>query len=489
MLFAARVAFFFAIVGMTTTAAHAENLSALFSRMRARSGPVWRTHLTSVSHVTLGGEIADIHSESLGLRFSSYQCEGALCTGSYFDGERVYTIDINGTTLPDSDTNDRYLRAERMVASLAFLSRRFSGTVEDRGSATIDGMRYRTFVVTDGDAYPMQVFVDSKRAIVRYMRDVDGDATIEYRDYRPVANRFYLPFLVLRDGAVLERYDARVPTTDAYLPPHGPTPVFRGPPEPVPTDPNVSIPIFPCVLDGIATRCLLDSGNSGLSMSLQLAEKLRAPVVGSFTVRGLGNYATEVVRAGDLQVGNATFPSANYVVLHDIHRFGYDVVLGADVLASTTVGLDPVHHLIAFDAALPPNGTRVPLVFQNFVPVLTVRLGKIGAQLALDTGDESNINLAYDFYREHPELFSATEQRSVAGVGGTSIELIGKIPEVRVGNLSLTQQLIGTTQTLRGTAFGHLGAGFLRHFDVVIDYAAQAVHFVPLPAPSASPAP
>ena len=57
-----------------------------------------------------------------------------------------------------------------------------------------------------------------------------------------------------------------------------------------------------------------------------------------------------------------------------------------------------------------------------------MRLGKLGTQLALDTGDESNINLSYEFYQEHQELFSATEQRKVAGVGGTSIELMGTIP-------------------------------------------------------------
>ncbi len=487
MFFAARVALIFAVLAATAGVARGEDLSALFARMRERSGPVWHSNLTSVSHIDFGRESFDIHSEALGVRFASYDCQTNLCSGTYFDGERVYSININGTTLPESDSPDRFLRAERTVASLAFLDPAFTGTVDDRGITTIDGVSYHTFVVTNGDATPMKVFVDVRRAIVRYMSDVNGDQTIEYRDYRTVPGGFYLPFLVLRNGSVLERYDSRSSTSDAFTPPHGPKPVFRGAPLPVATDPNLSIPIFPCTLGGIATRCLLDSGNSGLSMSLELAEQLHAPSVGSFVVRGLGNYATEVVRGGNLEVGNATFPPANYVVLTDIHRFGYDVVLGADVLASTTIGLDPIHHEITFDARVPQRGTSVPLVFQNFVPVLMVQLGSLGTQLALDTGDESNINLAYGFYQAHPGLFDATESRSVAGVGGTSVELIGKIPDVRIGGIAMGSQTIGTTQTLHGTAFGHLGAAFLQHFNVVIDYAAQAVHFVPTPTPSPTP--
>lgn len=485
MLFAARLALLFAVMSTTLAAARPDDLTSLLDRMRARSGPVWRTHLTSSSHITLQHETTAVRSEALGMRFSTYECASNLCMGTYFDGEKLYSLNINGTRLPESDTNDTYLRGERTIASLDFLSPTFiddGGYVRDAGSQTIDDVRYRVLVVSNGDATPMRVFVDAKTALVRYIQDVNEDATLEYRDYRSVGN-LDLPFLVLRNGEVLERYDARDTTTDLFATPHGPMPMFHGAPIAVQSDPDRAIPIFPCSLGGVATTCLLDTGNSGLSISAELAQQLHAPAVGSYDVRGLGNYSTDVVRATDLRVGNAAYGPANYVVLRDIHKFGYDVVLGADVLASTTIGLDPIHHTIMFDAPIPPGGTSVPLVFQNFVPVLTVQLGTLGTQLALDTGDESNINLAYDYYQAHRELFSATEQRPVSGVGGSSVELMGVIPEVRVGGLSMSEQRIGATQLLHGTAFGHLGAGFLEHFNVVIDYAAGQVHFIPTPQP------
>ncbi|HVA28713.1 MAG TPA: retropepsin-like aspartic protease [Candidatus Baltobacteraceae bacterium] len=487
MPFATRLGLFFALAVFATATARAEDLNALLARMRSYSGPVWQAHLTSTSFVSLANDDAEMHSESQNVRFATYECTENLCAGTYFDGERLFDININGTTLPESDGSDPYLRGERTVASLAFLDPAFTdngGQIVDDGFAAISGVRYRSLLVSSGDATPMQVFVDPQTGKVRYLRDVNGDATFEYLDYRRVAGSYTLPFLVMRNGAVLERYHTRGSTREDFVAPHGPRPTFVGAAVAVPTDPTRTIPVFACSIGGIHTTCLLDSGNSGLSISRELATTLHAQAIGSFQVRGLGNYSTDVVRVGALRVGNATWGPSNYVVLNDIHRFGYDVVLGADVLASTTISLDPIAHTIAFGAPAPPGGTGVHIVFANFVPVVIVQLGRLGAQLALDTGDESNINLAYDFYQEHRGLFDATEQRNVAGVGGTSVELIGTIPQVRIGNLSIDKQRIGATQSLRGTAYGHLGAAFLANFDVVIDYASGLVYFAPVPTPA-----
>jgi hypothetical protein len=157
------------------------------------------------------------------------------------------------------------------------------------------------------------------------------------------------------------------------------------------------------------------------------------------------------------------------------------VVLGADFLGTTRLQIDAGGHTVKLGTAVADNSIAVPLSFQNFVPVVDVRLGTIDAQLAVDTGDESNINLAYDFYSKHSSLFAVTERRLVSGIGGTSVELIGKIPEVTIGAYRTGTQKIGTTRTLQGTAFGHLGAAFLEQFTVQFDYAASELHLIPKP--------
>jgi hypothetical protein len=470
-------------------AAPPESLSHLLARMRELNGPVWSAHLTSVSHVMRNGETVDLKSETQGLRFASYECNGALCDGTYFDGERVYAININGTTLPEANSADPLLRAERTIASFTFLAPEFTaqgGHIVDDGPTAISGELYRTLLISNGDAVPMLAYVDPKTASVKYMRDVNGDVTLEYRDYEPVAGRFMLPMQVLRNGAPLERYDRRDAVSTPFETPHGPVPVFAARPAILATDPTLATPVFACSLGGIATTCLLDSGNSGLSVSLQLAEELNAPAIGSFRVRGLGDYATEVVHGGALTIGSMTLPAANYVVLHDIDRFGYQVVVGADLLAATTVQLDNAAHRVVFGAAVPVDGYTVPLAFDNFVPVVDVLLGSLPSQLTLDTGDESSINLAYGFYQAH-HVFQPTGESTVSGVGGSSVELQGTIPTVQIGGYSIESPKIGATPNLPNSELGHLGAGLLSHFNVTIDYAAGMLHFVPLTKASPNP--
>ena len=495
MPFAKRLALLFAAglavtVSLPSPAAPAqESLPHLLARMREASGPVWNAHLTSISHVIRSGETVDLKSETQGLRFASYECNGALCAGTYFDGERVYSININGTTLPETNGDDPFLRAERTIASLAFLAPDFTaqgGRIADDGITAISSVPYRTLLVSNGDAVPMLVYVDPKTTSVKYMRDVNGDVTIEYRGYTQVADRYELPMQVLRNGALLERYDRRDEVSTPFEAPHGLAPVFAVRPAVISTDPSLSTPVFACTLGGIATTCLLDTGNSGLSVSLELAEQLHAPTVGSFHVRGLGDYATEVVRIGALQIGSMTLPSANYVVLHDIGRFGYSVVVGADLFAATTVQLDNSTHRVVLGAPASQRGYAVPLAFDNFVPFVDVLLGDLPAQLTLDTGDESSINLSFGFCQAH-KIFTATSEHEVSGIGGTSVELLGTIPSVQIGGYSIESPSIGATPNLPNTEDGHLGAGLLARFNVTIDYGAGLLHFVPLITASPNP--
>jgi hypothetical protein len=478
--FAARIGLLF-MLGLTALGVAPDDTAHLLDRMRAAAGPIWEAHIVSVSRLTSNGQATVVLSDSEGLRIAVRHCTGALCEGTYFDGTHLFSININGTALPKSSRAEPYLRSLRLIASLGFLAPGFSahGRVTDDGSVIVNGRRYRTLLVADADSIPMRIYVDPQSALIRFVRDLNGDDEFEYRDYRRVGS-FMMPYEVLHNRSVLERYDNRAPVASAFPPPHGPLPAFAGRPDPVPTDPKAVTPIVDCSIAGIAARCLLDTGNSGLSMSSELAAELGATVVGTYQVLGLGGYSTQVVRAGPLKVGNATYPDAYYVVLNDLRRYGYDVVLGADFLATTTVELDPGAHSVLLDAPPTTGAITVPLTFEDFVPVVSVQLGTLGTQLAVDTGDESNINLAYEFYAKHPGLFNATQRRQVSGIGGSSIEMIGEIPQVTIGEYRTPgPQPIGTTQTLQGTAYGHLGAAFLQQFKVQFDYAAAELYLVP----------
>jgi Aspartyl protease len=481
MPFAVRVVLLFALAASTLGAAPRPAIEPLLEAMRTAAGPVWSAHFVSISRVSFNGAMTTVSSESQGVPFTLKRCNGDLCEGTYFDGERLFSVNVNDTALPQSTEPEPYLRSLRILASLDFLSPSFTargGRLIDGGTATMNGKKLQTIFIVDKQAIPLRIYVDLQSHLVRYARDVNGDDTFEYRDYRRV-DGYTVPFEVLHNGTTLERYDDRTPVTSPFHAPHGLVPMFSGAPQPVALDPSHVTPVFPCSVGGVAVHCLLDTGNSGVSMSTELAARLDAPVVGEHTVRGLGDYSTQVVRAGPLTIGNATFPEGYYLVLNDIHAYGYDVVIGTDVLAATNVRIDGNARTIRFGAAPQTAPITVPLSFENFVPVVKVRLDSVETSLLVDTGDESNINLAYEFYAKHPSLFTITGKRSVRGIGASSVEMLGSIAQVTLGTYTTGPQTIGTTQTLAGTAFGHLGAAFLQQFDVDLDYSAAELHLSP----------
>lgn len=481
MPFAVRVVLLFALAVTTLGATPRSAIGPLLEAMRSATGPVWTAHFVSISRLSFNGTMSTVSSESQGVPFTLRRCNGELCEGTYFDGGRLFSVNVNDTALPESAQPEPYLRSLRILASLDFLSPSFSargGRLIDGGIATMNGKRFQTMFVADKQAIPLRIYVDPQSHLLRYARDVNGEDTFEYRDYRHV-NGYTVPFEVLHNGTTLERYDDRTPVASAFQAPHGLVPMFSGAPQAVTLDPTHVTPVFPCAVGGVAVRCLLDTGNSGVSMSTELAARLDAPVVGEHTVRGLGDYSTQVVRAGPLIIGNATFPEGYYLVLNDIHAYGYDVVIGTDVLAATNVRIDGNARTIRFGAAPQSAPITVPLSFENFVPVVKVRLDSIETRLLVDTGDESNINLAYDFYAKHPSLFTITGKRNVRGIGASSVEMLGSIAQVTLGSYTTGPETIGTTQTLAGTAFGHLGAAFLQQFDVELDYSAAELHLIP----------
>ena len=482
MPFAVRFALLCALLVSAAGAApavRAQPLSALLGHMRSVNPDLLHAHIINTSTHVLDGAPSVVTTNAQDLRYLQQRCNGSVCVGTYFDGERVYDVNLNGTTLPRADGSEPYVRALRVLAMLSFLDPAFDGKIYDRGMASYAGKRLRLLFVEDRIALPLKVYIDPRTALVRAAQTFNGQ-TIAFSDYRRVG-RFMLPYSVDLNGAPLERYTNRIVDSQPFAQPHPPRVVATSLHPHVNLDPQSVSPLATCQLAGTAAACLIDSGNSGMAMSLELAEDLHLQPVGMLPIAGLGNYATEVVHAGPLDIGGIRLDSANYVVLTDIHHLGYDIVVGADVLAAVPVTLEAARHVISFErAAKTDSGVSVPIAFQNFIPVVDVTLGMQPSVLAVDTGDQSNINLAYEYYAEHSGLFTVTHSRSVTGVGGQSEELLGEIDSVRIGSITAQNQQIGATRTLRGTADGHLGAAFLSKFRVVLDYARQVMRLQPV---------
>lgn len=441
--------------------------------------------MRSIFHSTEDGASVTVTTDARGDAFLTRTCAQSLCSGVYFDGTALYRVDFNQTALPDSQLDAPYAQSLHDVEYLSFLSPTFRGTIRDAGTTTVAGRACRALLVTPRGGSTIRVAVDERTAMLASAADPRMPANARfYGDYRKVGSSV-MPFTVRYDDTVV-RYDSRTVEAGALAAPAGLRVRLNGA-APMQTDPDSATPIGPCGIAGVAVRCLIDTGNSGMSMSLKLAERLNLPVVGGGDVHGIGGYATEVVRAGELAIGNAVIPTANYTVLGGIEGNGYDVVVGTDALAATRVLIDPRAHLVRFGAASTNGATKLALSFSEFVPIVQARLGDVTARLLLDTGDQSAIDLSSDFYAAHPDAFVPTDERGISGVGGTSVQLLGRAPYVALGDLVLRNQIIGTSPALDGMADGHLGAGFLTHFSLLLDYADGYVELKDLARPGAYP--
>ena len=476
MGFAARLLALCALVIFSSGATKADPLAAFLDRMRVASGDPSAAHLRSATEPPPGTDATAVTAtESQGLRFFTRRCNGEICTGTWFDGRRLYAVGINGTALPQSRDVERDLRGSRTVASLAFLGAGFArggGRIRDMGIVAREGRRYRELLVANLDARPLLVDVDPTTALMAASRDDAGGLLATYADYRRSGD-YVLPFAVGRDGGTVDRFDSRDVVAGPLAAPAGPS-FMLTPARPMRLDTGGTVPAGTCTIAGIAAHCLIDTGNSGLAMSLELSEELGLDPVGAYDVRGLGALTTLVVRTGPLDVANARLGEALYVILPDIHALGFDLIVGADMLAAGTVVLDGPARALSFGGRASPAAAVAPIAFSGLIPIVDARIGEIPATLAIDSGDDANIDLAYDFYTKHADAFVPTVERRVAGVGASGVEMLGEIPVFSIGTTRFGRQSIATTRDLTGTGSGHLGAAFLSRYRVVLDYASRS---------------
>jgi hypothetical protein len=170
------------------------------------------------------------------------------------------------------------------------------------------------------------------------------------------------------------------------------------------------------------------------------------------------------------------YPAANYVVLHDLSQYGYDMILGADAFAHARITLDYGKH----EVRIGPSGSAAagtPLGFEDFVPVLPVNLDGTAVSLQIDTGDDNAIDLAYDYYEHHQSIFKPSASTVVNGIGGSSDGVAGTISDVRIGAFDLGRQRIAATKKISYN--GHVGSGLLDHFVVTLDYNEGTVELSP----------
>jgi hypothetical protein len=454
--------FSFIVSSVPRPAASATTLEALLAKARVASGSPYLYHVVNRSRESEGGRTYDVTTETQGLKYRARRCIKTICSGFYFDGDRSYNSNFNDTALPLASEVDGLQLTLRAIASYAFTAPDFrerGGTVSERPPVARDGKTYRELAIAPRFGAILEAIVDPDTGIVAGVASDEQRIAFEFRDERKVDDKLLLPFTIALNGSVIERFDDRHISSEPLETPPGLEPHISGS-EPVAfrkSDRADDQAVVPCSIGGQNVDCLLDTGNSGMSMSLELATKLGAPLqTGALAGSGLGQYVAGIIKAPALTAGTATYPPAKYLVLRDIHASGYDVVLGADAFAHTRIGIDYAARTVTF-APSGPSGDAGDLDFVNFIPVAPVRFGDVTLHLAIDTGAQAAIDLSSDVYTAHPALTKT----------------------VRLENFEVSDVAIGTTKSLATTAQGYVGSGLLDHFSITFDYAKSRIELEP----------
>jgi hypothetical protein len=443
----------------------------LLQRAAAASGQPWRYHIQSTAIAENAPGVAQIDEE--GPRVVMRRCTDVVCDGTIVDTSlrKKWLFSYNGTPVAQTATLDPRLVTVRAIATYAFTSpefRRDGGRVEAMPQDRLAGSPIAPFAVTAPGGTTLRALLDPQTGLLSAIAD-GRQVLYEYRDQKRFGP-LVLPTEIRRTAGATQRYTAREVVKEPLVAPTGPPVTFNDAAPVAKLD--GATPRFACRIDGVPARCLLDTGASGLAMSLDLADRLHLNPVGRIGIRGLGTVSSGVVRANALDLGSMRIGRALYAILPDAGGFGTDVVIGADVIAEAAVRLDFAHETIRFE----PTGSRqsgaaIPLIFDGFTPKVPIELATTPCVLAVDTGDAASIDLSAAFSKEHPGLFVPTQKRTILGVGGRGVQAIGSV-NVTFADLHLRDVPVGVSDVPGGRSTDRIGAGFLSRFALYLDYAS-----------------
>ncbi len=452
--------------------------SALLARMSDASGGPYAAQIVSVWTEKDGKTTSVVTTASQGFDFLSRRCLGALCVGRYFDGDALYAVDSNDDLLPLTSAALEGLRDLRSGLALMFLApdfQRNGGSIRLEPPFHQAGKDRDVIQIRMPDRRLLTVWVNPKTALVTRI-DL-GFRSIRLRDYRRVGP-YTIPFEEIDSRATQRIFTSRnVISGDLHAPTGIVSAVNLGSPAAQRVRGSV-LPIFDCQLANVATRCLVDTGNSGMAISLRLAERLKAPVVGAGTANGLGTYTTEVVRTGPLNLVNAHFGPANYLVLPDLSGLGFDVVAGNAIFSSLTATLDT--QFLRFGTAPSIDAQAIAVSFPALLPELSMSIDKQSADFDLDTGDDAGFDLSATFVKEHPRLFTRKGSIAVKGVGGTAVTQLGEDRILRLVTCTIPAFPTQLTAAMPSHGDGRIGARIIPYMSLRFNYPAGRIEFSPV---------
>lgn len=241
---------------------------------------------------------------------------------------------------------------------------------------------------------------------------------------------------------------------------------------------------------------VLDTGVQSTIVDTGVAARLGLRTRDEHQVSGAGHGTLTQARAGPiaLEVGGVPLPlqqvavSAFDALLSPFLGRQVPGLIGSELFRDHLVELDFPTRRMRIDPVHPiggPGTVEVPLRIEDGIPFATVRLGlpdgrTVEARALVDLGAKATALFTESFLaRGMRSAWTRTARGSLgAGVGGETRYDFARLPRLEVpgtpGPVAIEDALVGLSAegTLRGP-WGDLllGAGFLEHWTVLLDYA------------------
>lgn len=253
---------------------------------------------------------------------------------------------------------------------------------------------------------------------------------------------------------------------------------------------NGSAPLWFLIDSGAEISVIKTSRAKGLGLEFEDEGKTDA-AGGSVEFRSVRNVTLSLPGAKILGPTVVAFPLETFELI--LGRT-VDGILGADLFNRFVVEIEYANRTVnLYDPRQYQyygSGTEIPLSVKEDTPFVRMLLtqkcvGTIEGIFAIDTGSDSTIKVNSPFAKTHKLVESTrTIESSGLGAGGETRSLVGRVREIRLGNIVMKNPVAQYSQDEKGDLAssdysGIIGGELLRRFRVIFDYSHSRIILEP----------
>ena len=235
---------------------------------------------------------------------------------------------------------------------------------------------------------------------------------------------------------------------------------------------------------------VLDTGESGISISEDVARELGLPLFNKSAQFQAGRFAQFDTLAPSVEIGQLAMHDIVMTTIPQLPALPkselFAGILGFDFLAELGVTIDYAHRTVTVAPALRwraprgPDVVELPVHLMTGTPLVRVALnGQVGERFVLDTGANTSLLITSAFARRHGALFAGPAQRApYNGIGGSFDVNRYVMRDVAIARIAFrdVSVLRADASDPYATVDGIIGTNLLHFFTVDLHYADGMVY-------------